>query len=130
MFSLFTRLEGELGGDNSWWVSVDYAFEGSKFAQEHNLIETGDRNLLGGNIGVNLGAWELSIWAKNLLDDDTPFDVLRYIDRRGGGIPTCDSFGTAIDCSGASGIERGFALTMPRQRTYGARAVYRFGGSR
>ncbi len=88
-FSLFTRIDGELSGENSWWLSVDYAFEGSKFSQEHNLIETGDRNLLGGSIGVNLGPWELSIWGKNLLDDDTPIDILRYIDRRGGGLPSC-----------------------------------------
>ncbi len=33
------------------------------------------------------------LWGKNLLDDDTPLDVLRYIDRRSGTLPRC---GTAL----------------------------------
>jgi outer membrane receptor protein involved in Fe transport len=129
-FSLFSRLEGELGGENSWWVSVDYAFESSKFSQVHNLIETGDRNLLGSSIGVNLGNWQLSIWGKNLLDDDTAVDTLRYVDRRSGTLTACGDFVTAVDCTGSSTTPRGFANTLMRQRTIGARAVYRFGGAR
>jgi iron complex outermembrane receptor protein len=128
-FSLFTRLEGQINAETSWWVGVDYAFESSKFAQVHNLIETGDRNLLGGSIGVNLGEnWQLSIWGKNLLDDDTPVDTLRYVDRRSGTLANCNTFVTAVDCTGSSTTPRGFANSLMRQRTYGVRAVYRFGG--
>jgi len=131
-FSLFTRLEGQLGGENSWWVSVDYAFESSKFAQVHNLIETGDRSILGGSIGLNVGEnWQLSVWGKNLLDDDTPVDVLRYVDRRSGGLQACGDFSPPADCGDpttASGVPRGFANTLMRERTFGVRAVYRFGG--
>ena len=129
MFSLFTRLEGQINAGNSWWVGVDYAFESSKYSQVHNLIETGDRNILGGSIGVNLGEnWQLSIWGKNLLDDDTPVDVLRYVDRRSGTLPACTDFESPENCTGSSTTPRGFANSLMRERTYGARVVYRFGG--
>jgi outer membrane receptor protein involved in Fe transport len=127
--SLFTRLEGQINAENSWWIAADYAFESSKYSQVHNLIETGDRNLLGGSIGVNLGEnWQLSIWGKNLLDDDTPVDVLRYVDRRSGTLPACTDFESPENCAGSSTTPRGFANSLMRERTYGARVVYRFGG--
>lgn len=137
MFSLFTRYERPFaGGDNRWFISADWAFEGSKFSQEHNLIETGDRNLVGLQAGVAVGNWQFTVWGRNIFDDETPQDILRYIDRRSGTLPSCNSvlggppFPTLPACAGSTTSPRGFALTPQRQRQIGATLNYRFGGTR
>jgi outer membrane receptor protein involved in Fe transport len=136
-FSLFARYEQPFGGggdDNRWFISADWAYEDSKWAQEHNLIETGDRNIVGLQAGVIWGNWEFKVWGKNIFDDDTPVDILRYIDRRSGTLPSCNSVlgaapGPAIPaCAGQSTSPRGFGLTLPRQSQWGATLNFRFGG--
>jgi len=83
-------------------------------------------------IGFVDGPWEFKVWGKNIFDDDTPIDILRYIDRRSPpnltpcsvvdpGNPTCAGFSTS---------PRGFALTAPRQDQWGATVNYKFGGGR
>ncbi|MCL4791436.1 MAG: TonB-dependent receptor [Gammaproteobacteria bacterium] len=131
-FALFSRYEMPF----SWggmFVGADYTFEESKYAQEHNLIETGDRNLLGARVGANWQNWEFMLWVKNLTDDDTPLDILRYIDRQassGGPLPSCTaSGGTAAQCVATSTSGRGFALTLQPGRQVGATVNYKFGGA-
>ncbi|MBL8224001.1 MAG: TonB-dependent receptor [Chromatiales bacterium] len=136
-FSLFTRYDLPF----SWgglYVGADYTFESSRFAQEDNLIETGDRNVVGARLGARYGNWDLSVWVRNLTDDDTPIDIQRYIDGRAGSLTGCTTVlpastpapSRAIRCSGASGTPRGFTLTPQLPRQYGATLAYRFGGSR
>lgn len=131
-FALWTRYDIPF----SWggmFVGADYTFEESKYSQEHNLIETGDRNLLGARIGANWQNWQLTAWVKNLTDDDTPLDVHRYIDRQastGGPLPSCTaSGGTAAECVGTSTSGRGFGLTLQPGRQVGATLSYKFGGA-
>lgn len=131
-FALYTRYEMPF----SWggmFVGADYTFEESKYAQEHNLIETGDRNLLGARIGANWQSWEFTLWVKNLTDDDTPLDIIRYIDRQassGGPLPSCTaSGGTAAQCVSTSTSGRGFGLTLQPGRQVGATVSYKFGGA-
>jgi iron complex outermembrane receptor protein len=88
----------------------DVAYEGSKFSQVHNLIETGDRTYLNARIGLEGRSWSVSLWGKNLADDDTALDILRYIDSRN--IP--------------SPATRGFAITLPRPRQFGLTASVKF----
>ena len=45
--SLFSRYEQPINSSLDWFVSVDGTLESSKFAQVHNLAETGDRDLCG-----------------------------------------------------------------------------------
>ena len=131
-FALFTRYEMPF----SWggmYVGADYTFEESKYAQEHNLIETGDRSLLGARIGADWQNWEFMLWVKNLTDDDTPLDIIRYIDRQastGGALPSCTaSGGTAAQCVSTSTSARGFGLTLQPGRQVGATVSYKFGGA-
>lgn len=131
-FALFSRYDIPF----SWggmFIGADYTFEESKYSQEHNLIETGDRNLLGARIGANWQNWQLTAWVKNLTDDDTPLDIIRYIDRQassGGALPSCTaSGGTAAQCVGSSTSGRGFGLTLQPGRQVGATLSYKFGGA-
>ncbi|MBT8443664.1 MAG: TonB-dependent receptor, partial [Gammaproteobacteria bacterium] len=99
-----TRWGGFYGG-------LDFTYESSKFAQEHNLIETGDRELLAGRIGIRWQNFDFQIWGRNLLDNDTPLDVLRYIDRRSGSLTRCSTLPPTDPntvCAGSSSSPRGF----------------------
>ena len=88
----------------------DVVYEASKFSQVHNLIETGDRTYVNARIGLEGRSWSVSLWGKNLTDDDTALDILRYIDSRN--IP--------------SPATRGFAITLPRPRQIGLTATLKF----
>ncbi len=122
MASLVMRYELPLGGENLWYVSGDYTFESSRYAQEHNLIETGDRNLVGLRTGFDVGHWEASVWVTNLFDDDTPVDIQRFLDRRSGSLPSFPQEGP----SRPSSSPRGFVVTLPRGRQIGATLSYSF----
>ena len=126
MASVVMRYELPFGGDNLWYISGDYTFESSRYAQEHNLIETGDRSLFGLRSGFGVGHWETSLWVTNLFDNDTPVDIQRYFDRRSGTLPNCRTFPSAVDCAGSSTSPRGFVITPPRGRQYGATLSYLF----
>ncbi len=122
----------DLGGRQSWFAGGDWSFESSRYGQEDNLIETGNRSLLGLRTGIAWEAVELTLWVTNLTDDDTPVDVLRFLDRRSGALPSCASFVTAgtappgTVCAGSSTSPRGFAISLPRGRQLGATLRYRF----
>lgn len=117
----------------SWgglYLGANFSFESSKYAQEHNLIETGDRQLLGAQVGATWGNWDLQIWGKNLTDDDTPLDILRYIDRRFGTLTGCTALPPSDPntvCTGSSTSPRGFGNTLQPGRQVGATLSYKFG---
>ncbi|QFU75726.1 TonB-dependent receptor [Halioglobus maricola] len=67
-------------GDWEWSVGADYSYESSKWAQVHNLIETGDTNLVGARIGFTNGQYAVRLWGKNLTGEDSTPLALRYAD--------------------------------------------------
>lgn len=130
MASLVLRYERPLSATMRWYGSADYSYESSKYAAEDNLIETGDRNLVGLRTGLAIGSWDFGLWVRNLFDDDTPVDVIRLFDRRsrpGGLLPTCASVAPPGSvCSGTSTTPRGFAIPLPPGRQIGMTLNYRF----
>jgi hypothetical protein len=118
------RYERPFSGNKRWYISGNYSFESSRFAQEHNLIETGDRSLIGLRTGIKTDRVEASVWATNLLDDDTPVDVQRYFDTRSGNLDPCSD--DAFECGGSSPAPRGFVVTLPRGRQIGVTVSLRF----
>ncbi|WKZ12150.1 MAG: TonB-dependent receptor [Gammaproteobacteria bacterium] len=121
MASLIVRYERPVNAAIDWYGSADYSYESSNFAAEHNLIETGDRNLVGLRTGLAFDRWDVSMWAKNLLDDDTPVDVMRFFDRRTESLPSFPQLGPR-----PSSTPRAFGIPLPRGRQVGATVRYRF----
>jgi outer membrane receptor protein involved in Fe transport len=121
-----------LGDQRSWFAGGDWSFESSRYAQEDNLIESGNQSLLGLRTGFAWAGAELTLWVTNLTDDDTPVDVQRFLDRRSGTLPSCASFVTAgtappgTVCAGSSTSPRGFVISLPHGRQLGATLRYRF----
>jgi len=122
MASMLARYEHPLRASWLWYLNADFSYESSKFAQEHNLAETGERSLAGLRAGASADHWDLSVWVTNLLDDDTPVDVQRYFDSRSGSLPGFPQNGSGR----VSSQPRGFVLSLPRGRQLGATVRFRF----
>ena len=100
--------------------------------------------MVGAQAGYRTDRWEVTVWGKNLTDDDTAMDILRYIDTQAfvsqpG--PPCSvvspAFNPAANCGGffawsgtnigaGSIISRGFGITLPRGRQIGATLRFNF----
>ena len=68
------------GGDWEWFIGANYAYESSKFAQVHNEAETGDASMVNVRFGMANERYSVSVWGRNLTGEDTPYNVLRYLD--------------------------------------------------
>ena len=127
--SLVARYDGQtMASGFAWFFIGDVVYESSRFAQIHNLIETGDLTKVGARLGVRRDNLEIVVWAKNLFDDDTPLDILRYIDRRTGSLPRCTPATACVSgqVPNASGTPRAFAISLPRGRQVGVTLNYSF----
>jgi outer membrane receptor protein involved in Fe transport len=121
MASLIATYEQPVRAELSWYVIGDCSYESSKFAQEHNLIETGNRQLAGLRTGLRNERWDLSLWVTNLFDDETPVDITRYFDTRSGTLPGYPQNGPRVSSS-----PRAFALSLPQGRQAGATLRFSF----
>ena len=65
-------------GDWEFFVGANYVYESSKYAQVHNLAETGDTNLVNARIGVANDTYSVQLYGRNLTGEDSAFNVLRY----------------------------------------------------
>ena len=130
--SLVARYDGNtMASGFSWFFLGDVTYEGSRFAQIHNLIETGAMTRVGVRLGARRDNLEVVLWGKNIFDDDAPLDILRYIDRRTGSLPGCTGRGGVPGCiagevPNASTTPRGFAISLPRGRQVGVTLTYGF----
>jgi len=70
----------EFTQDMDLFARLDVNYDSTRYAHVHNLIETGSRTLVNFNIGLENEDWRVSLWAKNLTDDETPTYIFRYID--------------------------------------------------
>jgi iron complex outermembrane receptor protein len=116
---LVTRYGVPMSNGWEWFIGGDVTYEGSKYAQVHNLAETGSRTYLGARTGFKGDRWTIELWGKNLTDDDTALDILRYVDMQG-----IETFPQYI----ANGryVPRGFVMSLPRGRQVGLTVDYRF----
>lgn len=119
------------------FASADVSYESTKFVQVHGFAETGDTTLVGGRAGVRNAHWKLSIWGKNLTDEDTIPIATRWFDifqgsaaaaGIAGPVPpatTCAPVITA-QCGIDTGSPRAFFFMPRRGRTIGAELKWTF----
>lgn len=124
--SLISRYTAPVTNSLDWFFNLDVTYESSKFAQVHNLAETGDRTYTGLRVGFEGESWDVALWGRNIFDDTTPIDILRYIDRSQGTLTPCAAVDPTAVCAGVSTSPRGFAVTLPRGRQFGVSANIRF----
>jgi iron complex outermembrane recepter protein len=113
------------------FASADVSYESTKYVQVHGFAETGDTTLVGGRAGIRNANWKLSIWGKNLTDEDTIPIATRWFDIFQGsaaaaGIPGPPPGGNACSpsvtaqCGVDTGSPRAFFFMPRRGRTIGA----------
>ncbi len=70
--------------DDTWtgFFRMDGIYAGSRFAEIHNLQETGDSFRVNGRIGVRSENMELTLFWRNVLNDRTSANLFRYVDPR------------------------------------------------
>ena len=61
-------------------MGANYAYESSKYAQVHNLAETGDTNLVNARLGLVSPKYSVMLYGRNLTGEDSVPAVLRYAD--------------------------------------------------
>jgi outer membrane receptor protein involved in Fe transport len=108
-------------GTLSW--RTDYSYESSRFVQAHNLMESGDSNVVNMRLGLETGAWSATLWVDNLTDDDTSIDTIRTVDPDIFlVVPVQPPLPGTLTATNA----RDFGVTLPLKRTYGITLGYRF----
>lgn len=96
--------------DFEFFVRGDLTYESTRYDQIYNLAETGSSTVLNLRTGVSWDNWRVSLWSRNLTDDDTPNSISRFLD---------------FD---ALPLRRNFTAHYPRRRQIGATFEYLFGG--
>ncbi|MDX2236812.1 MAG: TonB-dependent receptor [Hyphomonadaceae bacterium] len=93
-----------------FFVGADVTYRDSFFAQVDNLQETGSATRVNAQIGLEADNFRLSVWGKNILDQNTPEGILRYVDFLGARPATPPGF---------TGTPRAFAVSAPRKAAFG-----------
>lgn len=69
-----------ISGDWSIKTKIDGIYASSRYSQVHNLQETGSSFKVNLRAGIESKDYEVTLWAKNLFDDDTAGNIFRYVD--------------------------------------------------
>lgn len=103
------RTEHEVGSGWTLFSGADLIYRSSFFAQVHNLAESGDSTRLNLQLGLHDdNGLRVTLWGKNVLGDETPVGILRYVDL-GAGVPRAPSGDSS----------RAFAITPARKTEFG-----------
>ena len=94
-------------------LRFDYVFESERYVQSANFNKLDDRRIANVRLGIGNGEWTLTGYVNNLLDDDTPWAALNFVD-----------FANQV---GGNQAEF-WSLNPQRGRNYGLEFNYRFGG--
>ncbi len=121
----------ELGNDFSLFTNANFSYEDSKYVQTDNLAKTGDTFLLNARLGVRTKNVTVSLFGRNLTNEDSIPLATRWFDLRYGagttGLPP--AAGVTFDGRPAqieTGTPRGFFASPRKGRTFGVEANFNF----
>ncbi len=127
-FSAYGSFEAPISATTNIFANLDFTHESSKFIQVHNLMETGDTNMLGGKVGLRRGGARVELFARNILNERTPPISTRWFDVMEGFNTVSDAYAGAgrgsIDRSPVG--PRGTFLSFRRGTQLGVRASMDF----
>ena len=113
-FILTGQITQPVGKALSAFARADLAYESRRYAQVDNLNWAGDSYNLNVNIGIEGKHWNLTLFARNLLDDQTPLVVTRLLDFNR--LLTRVNPLTGLN---QTTFFRDFAVSAPRRRQFG-----------
>jgi outer membrane receptor protein involved in Fe transport len=100
-------------GNWTVFASGDVSYRGEFFEQVHNNITIPASTRVDLSLGIQNDNLRLSVWGRNVFDDDAPQGVLRFVD-----------FPAPVSPSGDR--PRAFAVTAAEQASYGVTLSARF----
>ncbi len=106
--SLSATYQAQLNDTYDWFARADYIHQGSRYATDANLLETGDSNRFNLRFGIENEDLRLEVYGKNIFEDDT--------------LP---NYQLLLDFA-YFGANRIITAGLPEKRTYGIRAAYSF----
>ncbi|PCI44979.1 MAG: hypothetical protein COB49_10525 [Alphaproteobacteria bacterium] len=107
-FNLSARFTYPINEGMDFFLRGDLSHKSSRFVQVHNLAIIGATTKVNIHSGVEWPDVRLTLFVKNLFDDDTPADVTRFFDAS---LPT---------------LPRAFLITLPQSRQFGVSLDYSF----
>ena len=126
--SFFIDLDAPISRDLDFVGNVSLTFEDSKFVQVHNLAETGQAGLLSARVGVQGSNWEIALFGRNLMDEDSVPLATRWFDLRYGFAPRDIPFGqlAAQGQTADTGLPRAFFSALRKGRQVGLEVSFDF----
>jgi iron complex outermembrane recepter protein len=105
----------DLSANARWFVRGDVTYRTKLWTEVHNVSHTGDKWGLNTKLGVETGAWNLTLYANNALNDLTPTAVFRGAD------------GSALRYAANPALApNALELSLPRGREFGLTGQYNF----
>lgn len=81
-FSLYGRYGHAFANGWDGYIRGDLTYTEGKYDQAYNLASTGDATRVNLRFGLTRNNMDVSLYIRNLTDDDTPSSVIRYLDNR------------------------------------------------
>ncbi len=106
--NLSSRFTYPISDGMDFFLRGDMNYKSSRFVQVHNLAIIGASTKVNIHSGIEWQDVRLTVYVKNLFDDDTPADVTRFFDAS---LPT---------------LPRAFLITLPKSRQFGVSVNYSF----
>lgn len=101
------RFDHEIGNGWAFFSGIDVIYRSRFYAQVHNLAHTGDATKVNLQAGVtDNNGWRVTAYGKNVLGNETPDGIMRYIDL---GVPAAAT-GDSV---------RAFSITPPSKAEWG-----------
>jgi outer membrane receptor protein involved in Fe transport len=126
--SLSARYERDITDNVTMFAGADVVYRDSFYGQVDNFQEVGASTKVNAQFGFETGRVKVTLWGRNLNNDETPTGSLRYVDFLAppppgptltGGTTTAPAGGP-----GFQGTTRAFAITAPRKPAGGITVAF------
>lgn len=81
-FTLYGRYGHDFSNGWNGYIRGDLSYTEGKYDQAYNLASTGDATRVNLRFGVSRDNIDVSLYVRNLTNDDTPSSVIRYLDNK------------------------------------------------
>ena len=119
-YTLYARYNHKLSNGWNSYFRTDFAYGEGKYDQAYNLASTGDSRQLNLRFGIETEKTDVSLYVRNLTNDDAPTSVVRYLDNAHPLPPIAPGSGLI------NRVARGFNYPLRDGRRFGLNLRYRF----
>ena len=116
-WTLSPQYTNRLSGDWEWFARVDWKHKGKYYVDPTNVAWIDPHDIVDASIGITTGTLRLTLYGKNLTDDDHFLAAVKQFDDQ-----LCCVTGNTVGTSTVNAIQ----VALPERRQFGIRAAYEF----